>query len=428
MRDLLEKARQVAEQAEVHEMRSVQQSVSFQSSKLKEVSQSEESLRTLRLIQGGRLGSAQSSKPGSDGDLLRYAQNTVKHGSPVKYNWHGAAHLACPRMYDSRLENVGEKQMLDIAREMVLALNEFDPAIMAMAGVSKSLSDVSMTNSEGFHGQDRFSQWSVFFGGELVNDEGFLMVYDYFAGTDLVLDTQRLQRRVIDAFRLARTIVPMGSGQYPVVFSPREAGSLVNPLLACLNGKAVAQGVSPFKGKVGQKLFDPRLTLRDDAHVAGAAGSRSFDREGIPTSPHRLIDNGHIASFLMDLQSAAELGMAPTGNGGPNGPAASNTILEAGDSSYEEMIGGIDEGVLIEMTMGAWAGNPYGGQVSGNIALGYRIENGKLTGRIKDAMFSVNVLDALRNQLHSLSREQSWIGNVCYPYIRLDDVNISTRS
>lgn len=427
MKELLSKAAGLADQAELFIQTSEEQSVTFQANKLKDISRSESHAQTLRLIKEGKLGSAQSSKPGSESDLLRYAADTVAFGSPVNYTWQGATSLAAPQVFDPRVEAVSEAEMLSLAADMVSALNDFDPGIMAMAGVSKAVVEYALANSAGFSGTQRMTQWSMYFGGELVNDEGFLFIYDQQAGTSLLSDTARMKQNVIESFRLARNIVSLPSGQYPVIFAPREVSCLVNPLLACLNGKAVSQGVSPLKARLGEKVFDSRVTLLDDAHIDGAVGSRSFDREGIATRRHALIDSGVVSSFLLDLQSAAELKMSPTGNGGQSGPAANNVVLAAGEIAYADMLKDIEEGVLIDMTMGAWAGNPYGGQVSGNISLGYKIEKGRLVGRIKDSMFSVNVFNALSEQLHSLSREQTWHGNNLFPYVRLNDVNISTK-
>jgi PmbA protein len=427
MKDLLSKAAGLADQAELFTQTSEEQSVTFQANKLKDISRSESHAQTLRLIKDGKMGSAQSSKPGSDDDLLRYAADTVAFGSPVDYKWQGASELAKPGLFDPRVESVTEAEMLSLASDMVSALNRFDPGIMAMAGVSKAVVEYALGNSAGFSGSERMTQWSMYFGGELVNDDGFLFIYDQLAGTSLLKDTEQMKHNVIESFRLARNNVALASGQYPVIFAPREVSCLINPLLACLNGKAVSQGVSPLKSRLGDLVFDPRISLRDDAHIDGAVGSRSFDREGIATRPHALVDKGVVHSFLLDLQSAAELKMAPTGNGGLNGPAANNVVLAPGDLAYTDMLKDIEEGVLIDMTMGAWAGNPYGGQVSGNISLGYKIEKGRLVGRIKDAMFSVNVFKALAEQLHSLSREQVWHGNNLFPYVRLNDVNVSTK-
>jgi len=83
-------------------------------------------------------------------------------------------------------------------------------------------------------------------------------------------------------------------------------------------------------------------------------------------------------------------------------------------------------GIVIENTMGAWAGNPYSGQVSGNIAMGFLVEDGKLAGRVKDCMFSVNVFTHLRDHLVALSRETKNVGPTL-PYALVDNVSIAAK-
>lgn len=428
MEGLLGKALKLADQADVYARKSVQHAVSFQASKLKDITYNEEEGWTLRLIKDGRLGSATTSKPGSFDVLLSYAANTVKYGSPVGYSLPGASALQAPRTFDPRVKEVTQQEMLDIAGDLVGALNSYDPRIKAMAGVSKAFGTVELVNSAGFQGMGEVTGWQMYFGGELVSEDGFLQVYDWMAQSDYLPHTESMKASVIESFRLAKENVSIKPGQYPVIFAPGEVSCVVDPLLACLNGVGISRGFSPFKGRIGELAFDPRFSLIDDALVDGALGSKGFDREGVPTARRALIDSGKISGYLLDLQTAHLLNMSPTGNGGGASPVSNNTIVLGGDKSYGEMLAGIDEGVLIENTMGAWAGNPYGGQVSGNIALGYKIEKGKVVGRIKDCMFSVNVFTDLRDNLAALSREQHWRGNTCYPYLQLANVNISTKS
>ncbi|MBS3949480.1 MAG: TldD/PmbA family protein [Peptococcaceae bacterium] len=428
MQELLNRARCVADQAEVYKSQTKQESVSFQASKLKEITSTEEEAWTLRLIKDKKLGAATSTKPGATEVLLQYATNTVSFGSPINYSLPGAAELQAPRTFDPRVTSVSQQEMLDIAGDLVSALNSFDPMVKAMAAVQKATGSRSLLNSAGFLGTTEFTNWTVYFGGELVNDDGFLNVYDGFSGTDYTTETTRLKEKVIESFRLARTVATIKSGQYPVIFTPGEVSCLVNPLLACLNGKAISRGFSPFKDKIGEQAFDSRFSVIDDAQVNGAVGSKSFDREGIATARRTLVTSGRINGYMLDLQTSQELGMSPTGNGSTAGPVANNIIVPGGDASFEQMLASIDEGVLIDGTMGAWAGNPYGGQVSGNISLGYKIEKGKIVGRIKDCMFSVNVFTDLRDNLAALSHDQLWRGNFCFPYIQLNNINISTKS
>jgi len=429
MHDLIAQALKVGEQAEVFQSKGEKHSVIFQASKLKEITSAEEQSTTLRLIQKGLLGSASVTKPDSSDILLKYAANTVKYGSPVRYSFPPQAQVLKPRITDDRVRRVTQQEMLDMAGDLVAALNSFDPSIHAMAETTKASGYYGLTNSNGFAAEGDYTAWSVVFGGDLVSErDGFLFIYDALSGTDFVDDTSLLKARVIEAFRLAQHTASIKPGQYPVIFAPGEVSCLVNPLVACLNGKAVSRGFSPFKGRLGELAFDPRLSIIDDATIAGAVGSKGFDREGIPATKRHLISDGKIAGYMLDLQTAAELNMSPTGNGSVSGPVQNNIIVPGGTASFSEMLAGIDEGVLIEGTMGAWAGNPYGGQVSGNISLGYKIEKGQIVGRIKDAMFSLNVFTDLRDNLASISSEQLWRGNTCYPYLQFKNVNISTKS
>lgn len=427
MQDLLSKAAQVADQAEVYSRQLSQRAVSFQANKLKDITRTDEEAWTLRLIKDGRLGAATSTKPGSTNVLLQYAANTVLYGSPITYSLPGKAELRHPRSFDQRVNAVSQQEMLDMSADMISTLNAFDPKIKAFAGVEKACGSTRLMNSAGFVGENEFTAWNVYFGGELVNDDGFLSIYDVLSGTNYTTDTSRLKQKVVESFRLAQTTASIKPGQYPVIFAPAEVSCLVNPLLACLNGKAVSRGFSPFKNRLGEQILDARFTLVDDALVDGAIGSKGFDREGVPAGRHALIQSGKLNSYLLDLQTAQELHMAPTGNGSTGGPVANNITLAGGSLSFAQMLSTIDEGVLIDGTMGAWAGNPYGGQVSGNISLGYKIEKGRIVGRIKDCMFSVNVFTDLRDNLLALSQEQVWRGNCYYPYVELQNINISTK-
>ena len=308
MQDLLNRASRVADQAEVYKSQAKQESVSFQASKLKEITRTEEESWTLRLIKDGKLGAATSTKPGATETLLQYATNTVNFGSPINYSLPGAAELKEPRIFDPRVAAVSQQEMLDIGADLVSALNSFDPMVKAMAGVQKATGSRHLLNSAGFSGTTEFTNWTVYFGGELVNDDGFLNVYDGFSGTDYVTGTAKLKEKVIESFRLARTVATIKSGVYPVIFTPGEVSCLVNPLLACLNGKAISRGFSPFKDKIGEQVFDSRFSVIDDAQVDGAVGSKGFDREGMATAQRSLITAGRLNGYLLDLQTAQELG------------------------------------------------------------------------------------------------------------------------
>ena len=92
------------------------------------------------------------------------------------------------------------------------------------------------------------------------------------------------------------------------------------------------------------------------------------------------------------------------------------------------MLGGIKEGLLIDQVMGAWAGNVLAGEFSGNVHLGYRIENGQLVGRVKDTMVAGNVFQAL-GDIAAMSKDLHWVGGALrLPYIYLPALGVASKS
>jgi len=58
--------------------------------------------------------------------------------------------------------------------------------------------------------------------------------------------------------------------------------------------------------------------------------------------------------------------------------------------------------------MGAEQGNILGGDFSGNVLLGYKVESGKIVGRVKDTMVSGNVYQVLK-EIIAIGSEAKWV-------------------
>jgi len=178
----------------------------------------------------------------------------------------------------------------------------------------------------------------------------------------------------------------------------------------------VLEGAAPLVGKRGERLFDERLSLWDDATIHYRPASRPCDDEGVPSQRTPLIEKGVVAEFLYDLQTAAIAGSRSTGSGSRAGggmpaPSVSALVIEEGDTAFEEMIRDMKEGLVVEILIGAGQGNVLGGEFSGNVLLGYKVENGEIVGRVKDTMVSGNIYDVLK-ELAAIGREAKWVGGM----------------
>ena len=197
------------------------------------------------------------------------------------------------------------------------------------------------------------------------------------------------------------------------------------------NGKAVLEGASPLRDKLGKQVFDKKLSLWDDATVAYGVGSYPFDDEGVPSQRLPLVTNGVIANFLYDLQTAALAGTRSTGNGRRAGgfpsPSISSIILGESNVSFQAMVKDMKEGLIVDEVMGAGQGNLLGGDFGGNVLLGYKVQNGEIVGRVKDTMIAGNIYQVLK-ELLGVGQETRWVGGILQtPPLYCSGVSVSTK-
>jgi TldD protein len=153
---------------------------------------------------------------------------------------------------------------------------------------------------------------------------------------------------------------------------------------------------------LGKAVAPDFLTLVDDGSLPGAWGSIAFDDEGHPGERTVLIDHGKFVSGLYDRESAAWMGSKPTGNTRRAGfldrafVRMTNTLVEPGDRTREELIEEAGDGVVLERWESGME-DPAGGQMQIKVARGHRIENGKTTELLGPMALSGRVLDVLAN-------------------------------
>ena len=148
-----------------------------------------------------------------------------------------------------------------------------------------------------------------------VQGDDVLIMFSLSGTTVWEKDYLAFVRRLGEKLKLALKSATISSGRMPVLFSPTGALVLGLPLMLGLNGKSVYTGISPLAGKIGEKLFDDKLTVVDDATIDGKFGSSAYDDEGVAHRRNLLVERGVLQSFFYDLKTAAQAGVQSTGNG-----------------------------------------------------------------------------------------------------------------
>ena len=195
---------------------------------------------------------------------------------------------------------------------------------------------------------------------------------------------------------------PAPSGQFTVVADPELTGVLIHEALGhATEGDLILQNDSILKGKLGEKIASDIVNIFDDASRKDGFGYYPYDVEGIKTKPNQLVKEGKLISLLNSRETASQFDMKSSGNARSliaDKPIVrmSNTYLQPGDNTFEELVEDIPNGIYLKGSRGGQVDTGKG-IFQFNAAEGYLIENGELKTPLRDVSLSGNILETLKN-------------------------------
>lgn len=313
-----------------------------------------------------------------------------------------------------------------------------EDAARAVPGVSNSEGaeagwgrmDVAIAASNGFTGVYGTSRHSL--SVSVLAGEGTAMERDYdYASAVFAKDLGEPEDIGRSAGEKAvRRLKPrkMETAQVPVVYDPRAARSLLSHLASAINGVAVARGTTFLKDKLGKRIFPRAVTIVDDPHRRRGLRSRPFDGEGIATRRCNVIDNGVLATWILDLRSARQLGMAPTGHAGRGSsslpsPSVANLYLEPGRATPKDLMADIKSGFYITELIGFGVNGVTGDYSRG--AAGFRIEDGELAHPVSEVTVAGNLNHIFANITAADDLEFRYGTDA--PTLRVDGMTVAGR-
>ncbi len=432
LEDILSRAKKSSEQAEVFFCFMDDTPVIFEANRLKQLQTNKSMMVAIRLVRNGRIGFSTATNLDDVGSLVSRAVEVAQFGAVARFELPDRCSYPPVAMHDPAVESFEIERMADLGRSLIARVREHTPDLLCDASVGKGSGTLLLMNSRG--GQAEFKKTFFVLGleGNLIKDTDMLFVGDGESSCQAITDINTVANSVVRQLELARRQASVPSGRLPVIFTAHGVVSaLIAPLAVAFNGRMVLQKVSPLVGKIGQKVFGDAFSLRDDAIADYRPRSRLCDDEGVPSRNMSLIDHGVVGGFLYDLQTAGMSGVQSTGSGDRAGaslpaPSTSNLVVEAGKVSLVDMVRDIKEGLVVEQLMGASQTNVLGGDFSGNVLLGYKIENGEIVGRVKDTVVSGNVYEVL-NRIVVVGSESRWVGSISTPPILCADLAVGSK-
>jgi PmbA protein len=424
---LVEKATQKAEGAQAFSRQTESTEVSFENNQLKSILTLQRTEIAVRVIVDGKIGTSTTTDVQDLDGVVSRALESAEFGSPAHFQFPRPTSGPEVKVYDESVPPMTRTEMIQTGQEMVDQIHAYDPGILVGAGISKSVHRTGFANSAGTAFTDESTDVDVWVNGQRVEGTDICWAGHDERWKKRAIDHATIARQTIDWFRMAERVVPIRSGDLPVILTPEGTSILLLTLLLGSDGKNVLLGASPLAGKLGERVADARFSLIDNPLIDYAANSSKYDGEGVPRRVTPLIVGGVVKHFLYDLDTAGQAGVQTTGHGVDRQPT--NLLVQEGDVPYEEMVKSIGEGLLVHDVMGLGQGNAISGEFSLNVVLGYKIESGEIVGRVKNVMLAGNAYDAL-NDIVAVGDNAEWVHGWIrgsFPHLQIGSLSVVAR-
>jgi predicted Zn-dependent protease len=247
------------------------------------------------------------------------------------------------------------------------------------------------------------------------------------AGVDATtIDAPALGREASDKARATAKAVSIDAGDYPVVLEEYAVVDLLD-MLGYLGFSALAVQEERSFVEIGKRIGTDLVSIVDDGRDP-AGLPMAFDYEGVAKQRVNLLEAGVCRGVVYDSQTAARDGVASTGHGlpapNPYGPFPLNQVMAAGTASREELVGGLDRGLLVTRFHYTNPVHPKLAIVTGMTRDGtFLVEGGRILGPVKNLRFTQSYLEAMAGTV-AVARERKtlkgFLGGVVVPALRIE--------
>ena len=295
-----------------------------------------------------------------------------------------------------------KKRLMDHYNDLVWSVDGINSADIVYGDTSRKTffgnTDGSYIEQQQVHVISRISAQAR--DGSDVQQAGFSLGSqgDYDVVRDLDDDVVDAAKRAVGLL----TAKSIDGSERTVILDPVLAGVFVHEAFGHLS-----EGDNVYENEklreimyMGRKFGGKHLNFTDSAAIPGLRGSFKYDEEGTPATRTALVREGELVGRLHSRETAAKMGEKPTGNAraiGYNFPPIvrmTNTIIEAGEATLEDLLEGVDDGVYVR--------NWYGGMTQHEMFTfssgeAYMIRNGEIQEAIRPVMLTGNLFETLKN-------------------------------
>jgi TldD protein len=400
-----------ADYAEVRLEREVRTQVFFRKDRLENVESSSDAGGVVRALVNGGWGFAVFNDPSNLEQKVKEATSAARLvAARAKEKVELAVVPVVEKEVRATLKKDYRKVPLEEKKDLVESYNrillaEGSKVVSTVARYTDSFREVTFANSDGTYLVQEIPDVTLMLAA-MASDGGanIQQAFESFgeaAGYEVVLGFEEKARvvakRAVDLLS-ARSVA---GGQYTVVLDPGLAGVFIHEAFGHF-----CEADFLFKNerlmqlmKLGNEFGVKALNVVDEGYLPGLRGNVPYDDEGVERKKAHLIKKGVLSGLLHSRETARKMGAEPTGNARamsyehPPIVRMRNTYIEDGQSTFQEMLKGVDRGL--------YAVEAYGGQTaleqfSFSAAYAHEIVRGEVGELVRDVVLTGNVFETLR--------------------------------
>jgi len=293
--------------------------------------------------------------------------------------------------YDKKLESLNNIDYVEKAINLAL-----EKGSKRASGTFETTSyDINLLSSNGAEAKEKGTK--AYFSMRCFTDKDASGHMVAVSRTLNALDWRSAVEKAADIAVKSRNPLSAESGKYDIIFDYLPFANILNTAGASASIFSVETGLSFFADQLNKQVASKLITFKDDATLNEGFNSALFDGEGVPTQKNLIIENGKLKTYLHNTSTAKRYKTKTTANAGIISPMPFNLVLEPGDSSLDEMISQIKNGIYLTNVWYTRFQNYQTGDFSTIPRDGaFLIKNGRIIHPIKDIRVSDNVINILR--------------------------------
>lgn len=442
MSNLITKMSDKCESCETYTISSETTSVSYENGRLKSCDTKESGGTALRYIVDGKIASAVAAGENLDDKLIESAMSVAEFGSKAWFEFPEKAEVRELNLWKDEEAAASIDEMISLGGKVVERLSKRWPDLVCGSSVSSGRSEVAIENSKGFGGSFKSTGYGFGASVEATKQGDMFSWSTSFSGIPSDSDMEEFFARCDKNIELGLNVAHLDAGNYPVILSPNSLPFLLRALEAGVKADNIFLKKSPLVDRIGEKVLSDKITITDDPDWDRTSKTVPFDDEGVVTSKRAIFENGVLKEIITDLEYAARLGIEPTGHGYRQGHiyrdrslsggasiGAGNWRISGGDISLDDLLAEVVCGVYVDCSFDCWMGNIVSGDFAGTLHRAYKIEDGKLVGRLKHRSFTGNIYDVLGKDLKAvgskLEKPDLGFDTVEAPHLLIGTMNIA---